>query len=143
MQVKEVMTRDAECTRPEATLRQAAQRMKELDVGVLPVCGNDRLVGMITDRDIAIRAVADGENPDDCHVSDAMTSRVIYCFDDQDVSEAASLMEQEQIRRLPVMNHDKRLVGIVSLGDLAVHAEDDQMVEQALEAISEPAAPSR
>jgi len=142
MKVSEVMTRGAECTRPEATLQEAADQMRKLDVGALPVCGNDKLVGMITDRDIAVRSVATGDNPMLGKVQDAMTPTVVYCYEDQDVSEAAEIMKDRQIRRLVVLNRDKRLAGIVSLGDLAVEARDDRMTGDALEAISEPAAPS-
>src|SRR5829696_6661330 len=120
MRVREVMTRGVECTSPDATLQEAAAKMKSLDVGPLPVCDNDRLVGMITDRDITVRATAEGEAPTAVRVRDVMTPDVIYCFDDQDASEAARLMEQNQVRRLVVLNRDKRMVGIVSLGDLAV-----------------------
>lgn len=142
MQVKEVMTRNAECTRPQATLREVAQRMKELNVGAMPVCGEDRLVGMITDRDITIRSVADGESAAASHVSDVMTPRVIYCLDDQDVTEAAAVMEREQIRRLPVIDHNnQRLVGILSLGDLAVRTADERMAGHTLGYISEPSIP--
>ena len=141
MQVKDVMTRGAECTRPDATLQEAAGRMKALDVGALPVCDNDRLVGMLTDRDITVRSVSDGHDPRKDRVSDAMTPGVCYCFEDQDVTEAARLMKEKQVRRLPVLNRDKRLTGIVSLGDLAVGAGDEEMAGQALEGISEPSAP--
>jgi CBS domain-containing protein len=143
MQVSKVMTRGAECIRPDATLHEAAERMKSLDVGALPVCENDRLVGMLTDRDITVRATAEGLPPGLGQVRDIMTPDIIYCFEDQDVSEAARLMEQNQIRRLVVLNRDKRLVGIVSLGDLAVEAGNEQLVGEALEVISEPSTPRR
>ena len=139
MKVKEVMTPGVECTRPESTLQQAAERMKALDVGPLPVCENDRLVGMLTDRDITIRATAEGWNPKAAPVRDAMTREVITCFEDQDVREAARLMKEKQIRRLPVLNRAKRLVGIVSLGDLAVETADDRLAGETLHQISMPA----
>jgi CBS domain-containing protein len=141
MQVKEVMTRDAECTRPDATLHEAAERMKTLDVGALPVCHNDQLVGMLTDRDITVRSVSGGHDPRKDHVRDAMTPEVFWCFEDEDVTDAARLMKEKQVRRLPVLNRDKRLSGIVSLGDLAVEADDEQLVGEALEGISEPPKP--
>src|SRR3954468_16285117 len=144
MQVKEVMTRGAECTRPSATLQEAARKMRDLDVGPLPVCGdNDRLVGMLTDRDITVRAVAEGQDPKTARVEDVMTPDVTYCFEDQDVAEAARLMEEKQIRRLVVLNRDKRLVGIVSLGDLAVKTGDKEVSGAALGQVSEPAEPRR
>ncbi len=144
MKVKEVMTAGVECTRPNATLQQAAQKMRDLDVGPLPVCGDDnRLVGMLTDRDITIRTVAEGQDPKKALVRDAMTPNVIYCYEDQDVNEAAKLMKDNQIRRLVVLNGDKHLVGIVSLGDLAVEGHDDRLVGSTLEGVSEPAEPRR
>jgi CBS domain-containing protein len=144
MQVKDIMTARAECTSPTTTLRAAAQRMKELDVGPLPVCGDDdRLAGMITDRDITVRAVAEGLDPSTTLVQDVMTPNIIYCFEDQDVSDAAHMMEQNQIRRLVVLNRHKRMVGIVSLGDLAVDAGDEELAGHTLEAVSEPALPQR
>jgi CBS domain-containing protein len=143
MKVKDVMTRGAECTRPDATLREAAGRMKALDVGSLPVCDNDRLVGMLTDRDITVRATGEGVPPALGQVRDIMTPQVISCFEDQEVGDAARLMEQNQVRRLVVLNRDKRLVGIVSLGDLAVKAGDERLTGEALEQVSEPATPRR
>jgi CBS domain-containing protein len=144
MQVRDVMTRGFECTRPDASLQQAAARMKSLDVGSLPVCGHDdRLVGMITDRDITVRSAAEGESPAEIRVGDVMTPEVVYCFEDASVEDAALLMKQKQIRRLVVLNQDKRLVGIVSLGDLAVETRDEQLAGDTLEAVSEPASPRR
>jgi CBS domain-containing protein len=143
MKVSEVMTPGAECTPPDATLQQAAERMKALDVGALPVCDKDRLVGVLTDRDITVRSVSDGHDPRTDRVRDVMTPEIVYCFEDQDVAEAARLMRAKQIRRLPVLNHDKRLVGIVSLGDLAVETGDEQLAGHALEGISEPAPAKR
>ena len=141
MRVSEVMTRGAECTHPDATLQEAAAKMKSLDVGPLPVCDNDRLVGMVTDRDITIRATAEGDAPTDVRVRDVMTPEVIYCFEDALVGDAALLMQQKQVRRLLVLNRDKRLVGIVSLGDLAVKTGDKGLSGEALEQVSEPAQP--
>jgi len=144
MQVKDVMTRGAECTKPDATLQEAARKMKDLDVGPLPVCGdNDRLVGMITDRDITIRAVAEGQDPRTVRVREAMTPNVVYCYEDEDAAAAARLMQENQLRRLVVLNRDKRMVGIVSLGDLAVETGDQRMAGESLQAVSEPAAPRR
>jgi len=143
MQVSDVMTRGVECTRPEATLQEAAAKMKSLDVGPLPVCDNDRLVGMVTDRDITIRATAAGDAPRERRVRDVMTPEVIYCFEDQDATEAARLMKDRQVRRLVVLNRNKRMVGIVSLGDLAVETGDDQLAGKVLEGVSEPNRPNR
>ena len=144
MQVKDVMTRGVECARPTDSIARAAERMKELNVGSLPVCGdNDKLVGMITDRDITTRATAEACDPCGTCVSDVMTPDIVYVFEDQDVQEAARLMEENQIRRLVVLDRDKRLVGIVSLGDLAVKNADDALSGEALEQVSEPAQPRR
>jgi CBS domain-containing protein len=140
MQVKDIMTSSVECISPDTTLREAAQKMKQLDIGPLPICGeNDRLVGMITDRDITVRAVAAGRDPSTARVCDVMTPNVVYCYEDQDISDAAHMMEQNQIRRLVVLNREKRLVGILSLGDLAVDTGDEQLAGHTLEAVSEPA----
>src|SRR5262245_49032139 len=141
MHVYDVMTIGAQCIRPEASLQQAAEQMKGLDIGALPVCDNDRLVGVVTDRDIAVRSVCDGRDPRTDRVRDIMTRAVFYCFEDADVSEAADLMRQKQVRRLPVLNREKQLVGIVSLGDLAVETGDELLVGHALQGISEISAP--
>ena len=143
MQVSKVMTKGAEVTRPDAKIQEAAERMKTLNVGALPVCDNDRLVGMVTDRDITVRSTSEGFDPWTVSVRDAMTPEIIYCFEDDDVASAARLMKEKQIRRLPVLNRDKRLVGIVSLGDVAVKAGDDRMAGETLEEVSEPAMPTR
>src|SRR5262249_38468201 len=128
----------AECVNPTTSLQQAARKMKNLDVGPLPVCENDRLVGMVTDRDITVRAVAEGCDINKTMVRDIMTPDIVYCFDDQDVEEADRLMEDNQIRRLVVLNRDKRLVGIVSLGDLAVETGDERLSGKTLEKVSAP-----
>src|SRR5262245_11474467 len=143
MRVREVMTRQVECIGPDANLQEAAARMKSLNIGPLPVCDHDRLVGMLTDRDITVRATAEGEDPTTIRVRDIMTPEVIFCLEDQLVSEAARLMEEKQVRRLLVLNHDRRLVGIVSLGDLAVQTGDEQLTGNTLEAVSEPVRPAR
>jgi CBS domain-containing protein len=114
------MTRQVEVIQPERSLEEAAEKMKTLDVGVIPVCDGDRLVGMLTDRDIVTRVIAEQRDPHATRVSDAMTATVISCYEDDDVQRAARRMDEEQIRRLAVLDRDKRLVGIVSLGDLAV-----------------------
>jgi len=140
MDARDVMTPDVKCVPPSATLREAAMQMKTLNVGALPVCDNDRLAGMITDRDIIVRSVADGHDPSSDLVRDAMTPGLIYCFDDQSTSEIAEMMADRQVRRLPVLNRNKQLVGIISLGDLATSTGDEELSGHALECISEPAA---
>jgi CBS domain-containing protein len=144
MQTKDIMTPNVECVRPDATLQETARKMRDLDVGPLPVCGDDdRLAGMITDRDIIIRAVAEGKDPRTTTVREAMTEEIISCFEDQDVQEAARTMQERQVRRLVVLNRDKRLVGIVSLGDLATESGDREKAGAVLQDVSEPAMPRR
>src|SRR5919197_327409 len=143
MQLKDVMTRDVEVVRPDATLQEAAGRMKALDVGVIPVCDGEHLMGMLTDRDITVRATAAGRDPRTTHVRDVMTPNVVYCFEDQDVTEAQRLMQERQIRRVLIFQPDKRLAGVVSLGDLAVKAGADKVGGAVLERVSEPAQPKR
>jgi len=142
MQLKEIMTPQVEVVRPDASLQEAAEMMMKLDVGPLPVCDGQRLVGMLTDRDITVRGTAQGRDPKTTQVQEVMTPDVIYCFEDQDVEDAADLMEEHQIRRLVILNRDKKLVGIVSLGDLALEADeedlDDAEVGEVLEQISQP-----
>src|SRR6266550_6783981 len=118
MKISKIMHRDVTIISPDQTLRDAAMAMKKLDVGVLPVGEHDKLVGMITDRDVAIGGVAGGKGPD-AKVHDVMSHEVKYCFEDEDVEHVAENMAELQVRRLPVLNRDKRLVGIVSLGDVA------------------------
>jgi CBS domain-containing protein len=138
MLLRDVMTREIQDIPPEATLKQAAEAMRSLDVGALPVCQNNTVIGMITDRDIAVRAVADGRDPNQAHVRDAMTRELIYCYEDDTVENAAKIMEEKQIRRLPVMDRNQCLCGIVSLGDLATRNRDDRLSGEVLERVSEP-----
>lgn len=119
MRVSEAMSRDVRLANPGQSIRDVAKVMAEIDAGAMPVGENDRLVGMITDRDIAIRAVAEGKGPD-TPVREVMTTdKVLYCYEDEDLDHVAKNMADERVRRLPVVNRDKRLVGIVSLGDVA------------------------
>jgi CBS domain-containing protein len=121
MKIKDCMSSDVHLASPNDTIRMAAEAMAEIDAGVIPVSENDRLVGMITDRDIAIRAVAQGRGPD-AKVADIMSRDVKYCYEDEDTDHVLANMGEIQVRRLPVLSRDKRLVGIVSLGDLATRA---------------------
>ena len=139
MQLKDIMTRDPVVLPPDATLKEAAQRMRDLDSGVMPVGEDDQLLGMLTDRDITVRATAEGKDPNGTPVREVMTPEVVYCFEDDDVREAARKMEEHQVRRLIVLTRDKRLAGIVALGDIAVHAPSDQLAGEITEAVSEPA----
>src|SRR3954465_1168802 len=143
MQLKDIMTPDVECVRPGDTLQEAARKMKSLDVGPMPVCGeNDKIVGMLTDRDITIRATAEGLDPKTARVQDAMSEDVIWCFEDQDTDDAAKLMQERQVRRLLILSREKRLVGIVSLGDLATEGKKKQS-GAVLQDVSEPSQPRR
>lgn len=136
MKIEDVMTHDVAVVSPDETIQQAARLMDQLDIGALPVAENERLVGMITDRDIVVRAVADGLEPG-IRVSDVMTPDVKYCFCDQEVAEVSDNMADIQIRRLPVVDRGKRLVGIIALGDIATCAENDYVAD-ALAGISRP-----
>ena len=136
MKVKEAMTRDVRIARPDEPVRDVAKAMATLDIGAIPVGENDRLVGMITDRDIAVRGVAMGKAPGTA-VREIMTTDVKYCFEDQDLDEVLRNMGDIQVRRLPVVNRDKRLVGIVSLGDAAQETQSARAGE-ALSGVSRP-----
>ena len=136
MKVCDAMSRDVQIASPKQSIRDAARIMAKIDAGVLPVGENDRLIGVITDRDITIRAVAEGKAPT-TKVRDVMSQEVLYCFDDQDLEEVAQNMAEMKIRRLPVVNRDKRLVGIISLGDLA-RSEDAGTTGHTISEISEP-----
>jgi len=130
------MTRDVHLLSPDQTIREAASLMADIDVGSLPVGDNDRLVGMITDRDIVIRAVAQGK-PADTKVADVMSKEMLYCFDTDEIDDVARNMGKAQVRRLPVVNSDKRLVGIVSLGDLARN-DDPTTIGRTVSRVSTP-----
>ena len=143
MRISEIMTRDPQVLPSDSVLRDAAAKMRELDIGMLPISKDDRLVGMLTDRDITVRATAEGRDPSKTKVSEVMTPEVLYCFDDQEVSEAAKIMQDKQIRRLPILNREKRLVGIVSLGDVAVQSNEQKTVSNTIKEVSEPAEPNR
>ena len=143
MQVREVMTPRVEVAGPDTTLQEVAQKMKTLDVGPIPICDGEKLIGMLTDRDLTIRATAEGRDPRQTRARDVMTQDVLYCFEDDDVRQASEIMQRAQIRRLPVVNRDKKLVGIVALGDLAVHPGSRDVADEALEEISQPAVPAR
>jgi CBS domain-containing protein len=135
MQVSQAMTREVRIATPGQSIREAAKLMGELDAGSLPVGDNDRLVGMITDRDIAIRAVAAGKDPN-TPVREVMSAEVKYCFEDEELDHVAKNMADIQVRRLPVVNREKRLVGIISLGDLA--QSEKKAATRAVSGVSRP-----
>jgi len=136
MKVSQVMTRDVRTVSPDQTAREAASFMLSEDAGSMPVSDGDRLVGMITDRDIAVRGVAKGYGPD-TRVSELMSADVICAREEDDVEEVAAKMSKAQVRRMPVIDSNERLCGIVSLGDLA-RESDDESAQQALEGVSQP-----
>jgi CBS domain-containing protein len=138
MLLREMMTANIEEISADATLMQAAQKMKLLDIGAIPVREKDRLVGIITDRDIAVRAVAEGRDPKKMPVREAMSRDICFCYEDESVESAAKLMEEKQVRRLPIFDRRERAIGIVSLGDLAVRNRDDQLSGKVLERVSTP-----
>lgn len=136
-QLKDLMSRDVKVISPEMTIQDAAQTMSEGDFGMMPVGEDDRMIGTISDRDIAIRAVAEGKGPE-TKVRDVMSDGIAWAYEDDSVDKAAKLMSERQVRRLPVVNRDKRLVGIVALGDFAVDVSEIKPAAQALSEISKP-----
>lgn len=136
MQVKEVMTPQVSVVAPDAQIPEIARKMRDEDIGSVPVVENERLVGMVTDRDIVIRTVAEGQDIRTVTAREAMSPRILYCFDDQTVEDVLGNMGEQQIRRLPVVDRDKRLVGVVSLGDLSKAAK--RKAGDALKEISQP-----
>ena len=134
--IADIMSTNVQVIEPQDSLRRAAELMQELDVGALPVCDGDRLLGMLTDRDITVRGVAQGLDPDATAVSDIMTTEVEFATADQDTAEVMRVMGDKQIRRMPVVDHDRRLVGIVSIADLALRQPED--IDATVREISEP-----
>ena len=136
MRVSEAMTREVRVANPGQSIREVAKMMAEIDAGAMPVGENDRLVGMITDRDIAIRAVGQGKGPDTPVREVMSTEQVLYCYEDEDLDHVAKNMSEQQVRRLPVVNSDKRLVGIVSLGNLA--QREARSANKAVKGVTKP-----
>jgi len=141
MNVADVMTTDIDCCSPESTCKEVAIKMKELDVGVIPICENEKLVGVITDRDLVIRGLAN-DLSDASTVSELLTNMVVKGTKDMSIEEVAKIMSHEQIRRLPIVENEK-LVGMVSLGDLAVNKQSSDEAGEALKEISDPAEPNK
>lgn len=135
MKVKDVMHSGAQWVSPDTPLSEIATRMKDLDVGSIPVGENDKLIGMVTDRDIACRAVADGRDCSTLTARDVMSEGIFYCHDTEDLEDALRIMEQKQVRRLPVINDKKRMVGILSMGDVS-HAASHELTGEAMTALS-------
>lgn len=143
MNVAEIMTRDVQTIAPEDTIQTAAKLMDDLNVGILPVYDGKRVVGVITDRDITVRATSVGLSPKAHRVGDCMTEDVYYCLEEDSIEDVAQSMSHIQIRRMPVLDHDGRLVGMISLGDIATHASQYRTTAEALRKISEPSQPDR
>jgi len=145
MQVSEIMTRGVEIVAPDASLQQAAAAMEALGVGSLPVCDSQRLVGTITDRDIVVRGVAAGLSPVDSMVRDCMSDDIAYAFEDEEADEVLERMKTLQVRRLPILDREKKLVGIVALGDIATEPRAAALgsVGAAVAEISEPSRPKK
>lgn len=141
MKIKEIVLPASTSISPHSTLLAAALRMKLLDVGMLTVCKNNRLVGVVTDRDIIIRSIAQGLDPKYTAAQDAMTAEVVYCFEDQDLEEAARVMEEKKVRRLPVLNREEQVIGILTMGDIATHSGNTELAGKVLESVSTPALP--
>jgi CBS domain-containing protein len=139
MKIADIMSRDVDSIRLETTLTEAAKKMKEHDIGSLPVTDGQKIHGMLTDRDIVIRAIAQDKDPNRTTAREAMTEKILYVFDDQDVKEAAESMKDQQVRRLVVLNRDKRLVGFVSMGDLSRKANDEHLTASVAGRVAEPA----
>jgi CBS domain-containing protein len=142
MQAKDIMTTAVECISPDALIPDAAQMMKTLDVGFLPVCERDRLIGTLTDRDVVVRVIAEGKNIKDCRVRDVMTAEVHWVYEDQSEDEIAEQMSDKEVRRVLVLSRDKRLTGVISLGDLAKEQEKTagETMKDIVESLPEQAA---
>jgi CBS domain-containing protein len=136
MKIKDIMTKEVKYINPNTTIKEAAHIMRDKDIGSLPVSENDQIIGVITDRDIAIRAIANGSDPQTETVKQIMTPKCLYCFEEDSVEDTAKNMAENQIRRLPVMNKEKRLVGIISLADISIKASK-QAAGEALQSISQ------
>lgn len=136
MKISEIMTKEPKYIAPDESLQEAARQLRDMDVGMIPIGDGVKLKGMLTDRDITVRVIAEGVDPQTVCVSDVMTPEVIYAYEDQDVEEAARIMEEQQIRRLIILNRDKDMVGIVALADLANKAKDPAVESEALEGVS-------
>ena len=140
MKVSRVMTPHVECIGPDTTLQETAKRMKSLDVGFMPVLDKERLIGTVTDRDIVIRAVAEGQDIRNATARDVMSTQVYYCFDDQDISECGHSMQSQGVRRMLVLDRSKNLVGVVSLGDIAAKSGEAPLTAETLKENSRSAA---
>jgi CBS domain-containing protein len=138
MLVRDIMTTNFQIATTDMSLRDAARMMRDGDFGYLPVGENERLRGAVTDRDIVVRAVAEGLDPDATTIAEVLSEQIVYCFEDDEIAEAADVMKLEQIRRLAVLNGDKRLVGVVSLGDIARITDDNRLTGDIESHVAQP-----
>jgi CBS domain-containing protein len=138
MKVSEIMTANVECINPGTPIAKAAEKMRHRNIGFLPICDNDRLVGTVTDRDITIQSVAQGRDPRLEAVREIMNAQVFYCYEDDDVHKVGQHMQEREVRRMLILDRQKRLVGVVSIGDIA-RASDKQLAGETLGHIAEAA----
>lgn len=136
--IKEIMTPYVESITPEATVQDAAMKMKDMNVGSIPVCDGGTLVGMITDRDLVVRVLAEGRDHKEVAVSEVMTPDIVYCLEDDETAKASQIMADRQIRRLPVLSFEEKLVGIITLADLATRVSEGRSSSEVLEQVSSP-----
>ncbi len=136
MKAKDIMSRNPEILSPEMTLQEAAEKMKKQDFGFMPIGENDRLIGAVTDRDIVIRGVASGKDSKKVTIRDIMTDKIQYCFENDSIDKIAEMMSKLQIRRLAVLNENKRIVGIISIGDVATKSNDNNLSGKVTAAVS-------
>jgi len=139
MKVQQIMSQIVECISPTTTISSAAEKMRELDIGFLAVCDNDRLVGTVTDRDITIRSVAQGRDSRLATVSEIMSQSIFYCYEDDDVAHVGKQMQDKEVRRMLILNRQKRLVGVISLGDIAKTTGEGELAGETLGEIAEAA----
>jgi CBS domain-containing protein len=139
MKIDEIMTRKVECVEPTLPIAKAAEKMRDLDIGFLPICENDKLTGAVTDRDITVRSVAQGRDPRLAPVSEIMTQDIFFCYEDEDVDRVARYMQEKEVRRIVILNRQKRLVGVVSLGDIARTSGEQGLAGETLGQIAEAA----
>lgn len=140
MQIKEVMTKTPHYMDPGTTVREVAKKMRDEECGAILIGENDRLTGVVTDRDIVLRCIAEGKDAERCTAKDVMSPNLFYCFEDQTLEEAVKLMEQNKVRRLAVLNRDKRLTGVISLSDIALAEENAPLVNKVAQFASKQAA---
>jgi CBS domain-containing protein len=136
MQVKDIMTRDVQVIEPDSSVFEAARKMRAFDIGCLPVCKGRRCIGVFTDRDIVIRVIADGRDPQTCKVSEIMTTDLVYCSETEDIARVVKLMEDKQVRRILVLDEEKYPVGICSVGDLALDSGDLQLAGEVMHEVA-------